>query len=660
METSLKAPWNLGLWIRVSMFAIAGLILLWPSAVVAAVMIDQQQLEYGEMDLNSDRHNPFAQTFRPGVTGRLEKVSLMHYNLCGAACNNRRVEVQIVQGEPSATSVPLATAEVTVTSPMNVITWYDYVFASPPILYQDAVYSIIVTGPVGTTENTGIGYTWWTMHGTADPYPRGGVWCFGLTGSWQSWEGTADASDFAFKTWMTPNTPPTVATNVGLTVTEGATATITSSHLSVADLESAASELTFTVTAAPVNGALLKNDTPLGSDPFTQDDINSGWIKYQHDGSESTADSFSFALSDGIVSTGTMAFPITVSPSNDPPVLSGLPAAWTVNEDTNTTLTGIGVADVDLGNNALSVTLSAGQGNLTLGSTAGLTFVSGGNGEASMTFTGTLSSVNSALSSFAYRGAPDYSGPDTISVTVSDQGFSGSGGAQTTSGSVPVTVAAVNDAPAVSGLLATYTVYENTDAVITGIGISDPDVGAGDLTVALAVSHGAVSLGTVAGLTFTNGANGLAAFTFTGPAASVYAALGSLTYRGEVNYVGPDTLSLSVSDQGNTGAGGDLTGSASAAITVAAVNTEPSFTQVVDLIAALQEAGMIRDGGLAKSLLSKVEAAEAAAGRGNYTAARNQLGAMSNELEAQAGRQMSAEAAEQLSHLITGLLERLP
>ena len=93
----------------------------------------------------------------------------------------------------------------------------------------------------------------------------------------------------------------------------------------------------------------------------------------------------------------------------------------------------------------LSVTLNVNNGTLTLASTAGLSFGAGGDGQASMTFTGTLASVSSALSTVTYRGIADYNGPDTFDVSVNDLGNTGIGGVLADAGMVGLTVNPVVD-----------------------------------------------------------------------------------------------------------------------------------------------------------------------------------------------------------------------
>ncbi|MFV2068618.1 MAG: hypothetical protein ACC645_16735 [Pirellulales bacterium] len=79
---------------------------------------------------------------------------------------------------------------------------------------------------------------------------------------------------------------------------------------------------------------------------------------------------------------------------------------------------------------------------------AGLNFDSGdGIEDATMTFTGSLADVDTAIANLDYRGNANFNGPDTLTIKVNDQGNTGSGGSQTDMKTVAITVDAVNDAP---------------------------------------------------------------------------------------------------------------------------------------------------------------------------------------------------------------------
>ena len=168
---------------------------------------------------------------------------------------------------------------------------------------------------------------------------------------------------------------------------------------------------------------------------------------------------------------------ITVTPVNDAPV-NTVPAGVSTDEDIALALTGadaISIADIDAGSGNLEVALSVGQGSLTMTTLAGLSFSNGdGTGDAAMTFSGTLASINAALASLAYLPSANFSGAVTLTVTTSDQGNSGSGGALTDSDTVAITVTPINDAPTAPGSRS-VTTLEDAPSAFVAIGASDID-----------------------------------------------------------------------------------------------------------------------------------------------------------------------------------------
>ena len=132
---------------------------------------------------------------------------------------------------------------------------------------------------------------------------------------------------------------------------------------------------------------------------------------------------------------------ISIDAVNDAPTNTA-PATRTVNEDTALAFTGgntISVADSD--NQSLTVTLSAANGTVTLGSTTNLT-VSGINGGASVTVAGLTADVNAALATLSYQGNANFRGADALTVSTTD----GVVGSPTVS-TVNITVNSVDDAP---------------------------------------------------------------------------------------------------------------------------------------------------------------------------------------------------------------------
>lgn len=125
---------------------------------------------------------------------------------------------------------------------------------------------------------------------------------------------------------------------------------------------------------------------------------------------------------------------ITVNPVNDAPQLT-VPPAQTVLKDSNSSLAGIRIGDVDAGDANLTLLLSVAHGTLTVRSdvAGGLTAADlQGNATASVTLTGSLARINATLAAaggLIYRGDLAYTGPDAITATVNDQGNSGYAGA---------------------------------------------------------------------------------------------------------------------------------------------------------------------------------------------------------------------------------------
>ena len=191
------------------------------------------------------------------------------------------------------------------------------------------------------------------------------------------------------------------------------------------------------------------------------------------------SDSFTVTASDGSLSDG-KTLTVNITAANDTPILSGLTAV-SGNEDQSLAIAGVRIADADAGSGAETVTLSVGHGTLTLGSHTGLTFLSGdGTADASMSFTGTVSAIDTALAQLRYQGDANYNGADSLAVSVNDQGHTGAGGAQSASGSLGITLAAVNDAPtvAVNPPLFTSALPATTVAALFGGSFSDAADGA--------------------------------------------------------------------------------------------------------------------------------------------------------------------------------------
>jgi len=280
---------------------------------------------------------------------------------------------------------------------------------------------------------------------------------------------------------------------------------------------------------------------------------------------------------------------INVAAVNDAPVNAFPAAPQTFDEDTTLTFStvngnAISLSDADAapGDN-VQVTLFSAAGTMTLGNLTGLSFsFSDGNGtgagdgtaDATMLFRGTLTNVNNALQGMTFTPITNINGERTISMTSSDLGNTGSGGVQTDSDTIDLSITAVNDAPIVT-VPATFNVTEDVQTAI-GISVSDVDsLGGTNFQATLSVTSGLINV-TPGGASITSGANDSSSLTLTGTVSNVNTAIGTMKYTGNANFNGTDTMVVNVTDNGQTGTGGTLTdGPDNITINVAAVNDKP-------------------------------------------------------------------------------------
>jgi len=151
-----------------------------------------------------------------------------------------------------------------------------------------------------------------------------------------------------------------------------------------------------------------------------------------------------------------------------------VPVSITVTEDLASPITGISIADLDVGAGALVVTLSVPSGTLAASAAGGVAVV--GSGTGALTLAGTLTDLNAFLAapSVSFTTAPNATAPVTLTVTTNDQGNTGAPGAQSDSDTITLNVTSANDAP--EGADATVVVPEDTAYVfgLADFGFSDP------------------------------------------------------------------------------------------------------------------------------------------------------------------------------------------
>lgn len=210
--------------------------------------------------------------------------------------------------------------------------------------------------------------------------------------------------------------------------------------------------LTFNVTANGSTGTLTFSTPPAIN-------ATTGTLTYTpNNGTNGTA-TFNVTLSDNgsnvapnSNTSAVQSFTITVDSINDPPV-NTVPGAQSIPKNTVFTFSGansISVADPDAAqapsDGVITVTLTATNGTLTLGGTAGLSFsVGDGVADTTMTFDGTIPAINTALNGASFTPTLNYTGPATVQIVSNDQGKTGPGGPKTDTDTINFTVNALLD-----------------------------------------------------------------------------------------------------------------------------------------------------------------------------------------------------------------------
>ena len=272
--------------------------------------------------------------------------------------------------------------------------------------------------------------------------------------------------------------PSAAATPTSIVMDEDGAAESVS--LSGGDVETAAANLEFTITAVPANGTLKKGATTLATgDTFTGSPTS---VNYTPDANYNGSDEFKFKVTDrgdpdncGVpsatcdakASSAVVTVPITVNPVNDAP--SATAQSVTTNEDTAKVVTLAG-ADVDGDSLGFKVTSLAANGKLYAGSGTGGHLIVAGDLPYPL-----------AGNQVTYDPNLNYNGPDSFNFKAHD------GTVDSAAATVSITVTPVNDKPTVSADNATVSVNEGQTASNTGT-YGDVD---GD-TVTLSASVGNV------------------------------------------------------------------------------------------------------------------------------------------------------------------------
>jgi hypothetical protein len=315
----------------------------------------------------------------------------------------------------------------------------------------------------------------------------------------------------------------------------------------VSDVETADGDLTYTIVDQPAHGiATATTYTPAGD--YNGPDSLTYRVTDRGDPDNCGAPG---PGCDALETSSTQTVSITVNPVNDTPLAPD--ASRTTDEDTPLA--------IDLA--ALASDLESADANLTY------TVTQPGHG----TVTGTGAART-------YTPAANFNGTDTFTYTVTDRGDPDNCGApapacddtSAATGTITITVGAVNDAPVNTLPAGPVAAQLNVDKPITGVSVADVDAGGDSVQVTLSVLHGTLTVSTAVPLGLVLGdvsGNGTGAVTITASLAKINTTLANATglvYRGASP--GPDTLTMRTDDLGHNGSGGARTDTDTLAIVV--------------------------------------------------------------------------------------------
>ena len=147
---------------------------------------------------------------------------------------------------------------------------------------------------------------------------------------------------------------------------------------------------------------------------------------------------------------------INIDPVNDAPI-NQVPTSAIVSQNNSLTFSSgfgnqISISDPDSQGMVENVTLSVTSGVLKLNITNHDTFTITNNNTKSISLTGTISEINTALDGIVYTPNVNYSGADSLKIETNDQGHTGQGNQLTTTSYVNINVGQLNIPPIINNL----------------------------------------------------------------------------------------------------------------------------------------------------------------------------------------------------------------
>ncbi len=155
------------------------------------------------------------------------------------------------------------------------------------------------------------------------------------------------------------NDDTVITTNSALTLAEGSSSTITTTHLNMSDGDNSPHDVVVNVTGVASNGFVARASAPtVAITSFTLAEIQNGDIQYVHGGNEITMDSFDFTVTDGTYTSGVQTFNVNLTPTNDAVAIT-TNTGTSVAEDGNVIITNAMLDTTDIDSPDSDITYTA-------------------------------------------------------------------------------------------------------------------------------------------------------------------------------------------------------------------------------------------------------------------------------------------------------------
>ncbi|MBF0448377.1 MAG: cadherin domain-containing protein [Magnetococcales bacterium] len=195
---------------------------------------------------------------------------------------------------------------------------------------------------------------------------------------------------------------------------------------------------TFTFTVTNDNAALFTTEPSIDSNGalvFTPADDANGEVVLTLTMTDSGG-----TENGGVDVSESQTVTLTITAINDDPVIT-VPISAAIDASSTVTFSAangnaISVIDVDAESGTMEAALVVSNGTVTLSQTTGLTV--SGNGTASLSFSGTLDDINSALDGLLFTADGSFSGTESLTFSIDDNGNTGSGGGTTQTATIPL------------------------------------------------------------------------------------------------------------------------------------------------------------------------------------------------------------------------------